>query len=268
MKPDKLIKRIKNELIGAQEQKRALIVEGPSDKSAYPHFLHKLWPDWETRWVLAEAGSKKNVLEILAQRPSWQGIVDRDEWDDTTTQPANLFVLPRYCLESYMIEPAALWQALPPQQQNKIEGGQAALTAALIDDIDQDVRHCVLWKVVSPLWTGLRALGFKEDLASANSFENAQDDQEIERILNLWDAHLNAQSIFESFTMRLQQARSATLDEQLAMWVHGKVFWEKKVNAVLTQHLGQMNQDKRKQGIVKRIPAPQDFAPLIARLQQ
>ncbi|WP_020505114.1 DUF4435 domain-containing protein [Lamprocystis purpurea] len=180
---------IRQEVIGAQ-QKRIFLVEGTDDVSAWQILLNRFVPDWETRWGIAQAGNKAKLLCLLEIEPDWLGLVDRDEWDQAaietnTRNRPNLRVLRRFCLENYLIDPDELWPAITAVQQATLAGGQATLATALQTQLDRYLRHGALWIVVSPLWTGLRALGFKEALASEDSLQTAQDDVEIRRILHV-----------------------------------------------------------------------------------
>jgi hypothetical protein len=187
--------RIREEVVGAQD-KHVFLVEGSDDVGAWQILLNRFVPNWETRWGIAQAGNKARLLCLLDLEPDWLGLVDRDEWDqdaiatNTHTRP-NLRVLPRFCLENYLIDPDELWPAIPEAQQTTVVGGQATLATALQTQLDRYLRHGALWMVVTPLWTGLRALGFKEALASEDSLETAQDDDAIRRILRDRDALLD-----------------------------------------------------------------------------
>lgn len=212
--------RIRQELIGVQP-KRAFLVEGADDNEAFRILLERFVPGWEQRWAIAEAGNKRQLQELLALEPDWVGLVDRDEWnqpviDERQTALPNLMVLPRFCLDNYLINPSELWQAIPPARQTGVDGGEAAFRAAIVGELPQYRRHGALWKVVTPLWSGLRALGFKEALASAESMATAQDDAEIRRILGEWDALLDPERIFTDFRAQLAAADAATPDEQFA----------------------------------------------------
>jgi len=74
--------------IGASE-KRVLIVEGVDDVSGFSLFLDKVSANWEDHWVIAGAGNKKMVLNILKKEPDWIGVVDRDEWANDTIMAKN-----------------------------------------------------------------------------------------------------------------------------------------------------------------------------------
>lgn len=262
--------RIRQELIGAQP-KRAFLVEGADDKAAFRILLERFVSGWEQRWAIAEAGNKRQLQELLALEPDWVGLVDRDEWDeaviaDRQTQLPNLMILPRFCLENYLIDPSELWPAIPPRRQMDVAGGEAAFRSRIESQLSDFRRHGALWKVVTPLWSGLRALGFKEALASESSLATAQDDSEIQRILGEWDALLDPERIFADFQARLTAADAATPNEQLAHWVHGKVFWEKVVNPTMNATLGQMAEGERRKKILRKLPQPTDLQPVFDRL--
>ncbi len=83
----------------------------------------------------------KTYFRVLAElKPDWLALVDRDEWspDQIAAQQAvnsSLFVLPRFCLESYLVDPAELCLALPPVQQLKISGGVTAIEPELFANL-------------------------------------------------------------------------------------------------------------------------------------
>lgn len=251
--------------------KPVVLVEGPDDEAAFTTLLGRFLPGWDQGWAMASAGKKSEVIELLRLEPTWLGIVDRDEWDSATItrqQAAlpNLLVLPRFSLESYLVVPSELWRALPTLQQDRIPGEQAALEAAIVAVLPPYLRHGALWKVVTPLWTGLRALGFKEALASEQSVGVAQDNTEIQRVLGEWDALLDPQRIFTDFQAELQAAQQASLHDQLTLWVHGKVFWNQGVHPVLNGFLGQASASDRRTRLLKGIPQPSDLQSLLARI--
>ncbi|WP_295432085.1 DUF4435 domain-containing protein [uncultured Thiodictyon sp.] len=262
--------RIRQEFVGAQE-KRVFLVEGSDDVTAWQILLNRFVPDWETHWAIAQAGSKSQLLRLLDLEPHWLGLVDRDEWDQTvieanTRKRSNLLVLPRFCLENYLIDPGELWPAIPVVQQETITGGQATLETVLHAQLDRYIRHGALWMVVTPLWTGLRALGFKEALASEDSLETAQDDDEVRRILRDWDELLDPERIFADFETQLARTRAAPVSQQYAQWVHGKYFWQQVVSPAMTKLFGQMSEARRRIEILRQIPKPADLQPVFDRL--
>ncbi len=181
----KQIEKIKEEQIGATS-KNVVLVERPDDKIVYELFFAKRDPAWESRFAVTEAGGKKSVLEILEEEPEWFGIVDRDEWShdiliQMQDKHPNLWITPRFCLENYLIVPEELWSAFPLKQQSKIPEGISGFSKYLLNDLHRWVAHGVLWSEINPLWEGLRARGFKEDLLSPDV---ALDEKRIREKLN------------------------------------------------------------------------------------
>lgn len=124
---EKKIREIKEQKIG-NSGRQVLVVEGSDDVEAFELMLEKLAPEWSRGWVLAEAGKKSAVLEIVRREPTWAGVVDRDEWADEKNEELeaelrNLAVLPRYCLENYLIVPSELWAALPLSKRQRFPVG-------------------------------------------------------------------------------------------------------------------------------------------------
>ncbi|MCN5345819.1 hypothetical protein [Escherichia coli] len=155
------------------EGKRALVVEGKTDELVFTQLLKKVAPQWETRWVLAEVGGKRNVIEILSKQPTWLGIVDRDEWDNAQLnhrqqQLPNLLVLPRFCIENYLVVPSELLPGLPPKQRAKLPGESAAaieaITSSITANLESWIQFGTAWAIINPLWDELRSLGFNRDL--------------------------------------------------------------------------------------------------------
>jgi hypothetical protein len=260
---------IKEKLI-AQTGKRALLVEGTDDVSLFRILLtRKLGAGWENDWVLAYTGKKEFVVDILAQENDWLGIVDRDEWtDEVITEKqrelTNLFVLPRFCIENYAIDPDELWEALPPKMQGKVVGGLNALKSEILRDKVKWLRHGVLWSVINPLWSGLRALGFKEKLLKINA---VQDNDTIKITLTEWHDYLEPGKVFQSFVEKLNQVSVLPEKDQLHRWIHGKQFFSGHVHSVLNNYLGQHDAQSRKIDIFRSCVLPQDLNPLWAMIQ-
>ncbi|MGP9647489.1 hypothetical protein ACT3R8_11100 [Halomonas sp. AOP42-C2-23] len=264
---DKKIREIKEQKIG-NNGRQVLVVEGSDDVEAFELMLEKLAPEWRRGWVLAEAGKKSAVLEIVRREPTWAGVVDRDEWADEKNEELeaelrNLAVLPRYCLENYLIVPSELWAALPPKQKAKIPGGQQELQDKILEDLDRWVRHGVLWSVVNPLWEGLRSLGFKEKLLSVDI---AEDDDEIKKILHKWHQFLKPEDIWARYMDRLSDVVQKPIDEKLKVHVHGKEFYKKVVNPTLNELLGQKRAEERQFSIIRTLPEAYDLQPVLDRL--
>ena len=120
---------------------------------------------------------------------------------------------------------------------------------------------------MTPVWSGLRALGFKETLASKNSVATAQSDTDIQDLLRRWDDLLDRNRIFADFQTQFSSAQAASTEEQFCVWVHGKLFWKNVVNPVMNRLFGQMGEAKRRNKILRRLPQPADLQPILNRLR-
>ncbi len=261
------IREIKEQQVG-NSRKRVLLLEGEDDVQAFDVFLGQSHPDFGKAWVLAHAGKKQNVIDILAQEPGWLGLVDRDEWSDEriaeiSERTGNLIFLPRYCIENYLILPHELWGALPPKQQDKIPGGQAELERVILEDIDRWVNHGVLWSVVNPLWEGLRSLGFKEKLLDPAI---SCDQGEILRTLNEWHQFIEPTEIMRRFQDKLELVSCLPLPEKLARHVHGKKFYEEVIDRSLNTLLGQKSSNERQKSIFRTLSVPSDLDEVWTRM--
>lgn len=255
---------IRDELVG-KVGTRVLVVEGEDDKAFIASLLDKRNPgQWTKQWTVGVAEGKQNVIRILAEESSWRGVVDRDEWSDAAAEKAHLsnpklFVLPRFCMENYFIEPDELWAALPPEQQARIGTKEADFKAALTANLAAWLRHGALWHAVNPLWDGLRAIGFKDKLLELGT---AQNDTEIQDTLKKWHDHLEPSVIFAEFQKHLTAAHTASPDVQYRKWIHGKRFFSQEVVPVLNQYLGQAKTNVWMVNLRKALLVPKDLDPL------
>lgn len=258
--------RIRQRLVSSQT-KRVFLVEGTDDKLALDVLLNRFVSNWESVWVVEVANNKALLQEVLKLEADWLGLVDRDEWDaaeqDRRQQATpNLLVLPRFCMENYLILPNEVWDAVPPARQRDVPMGMLGWQGPALKDLDPYVRHGVLWHVVTPLWSGLRARGFKEKLASDNAacVAVAQSDADIQQILADWDAYLNPVRLFSEFQRKLAEVQQLPPYEQLKHWVHGKTRWREVVNPAMNALFGQMAEGERRRKIFEHLPAwPDDL---------
>jgi hypothetical protein len=261
------------DLINPAGSRRALVVEGPDDKPFYERQLDAAHPTWRSTWIVGVATGKQRVLDILKLEPTWIGVADTDESDATATaayrvQHPNLHFTPRYCMESYYVLAAELWALLPTAIRASFPGGLPAFTAAINAPLDQWVRHGALWRVINPLWKGIRTRGFVDSLLDFNA---AQNDGQIQATLAAWDAYLDPARLFADFQNELVAANGLPVDERLKTIVHGKHFFEDHVRVVLNNlfrrgqpawgHADWLNDLRKSQ------PAHSDFAPLWAAMQ-
>lgn len=254
------IEQIKTEQIG-QTGKKVLLVEGTDDKDAYQIFLNKKFPGWEQTWTVAHMGNKKSVLSGLAQEPDWVGLVDRDEWTPKEqvsykSQYQKLQILPRFCLESYLVNPAELWQAFPAKQQAKVAGGEEAFRATLLESLNAWIRHAALWHGVRPLWRQLRDAGFPDDVTM---FPPVTDDDELRKFFGKWHNLLDAEKLLERVHALEAQLSRANVDEVCQNWLHAKEFYTRVVHETLNRLLGVKSVKERRLAIFRTRPVPSDL---------
>ena len=266
-KAEDKVKKIRDEIIGVTS-KRVLLVEGPDDVKAFTQLLNRKRPGWELTWAVVEAGNKKTALEMAALAPDWLVLVDRDEWtaaeiETYQTKNANLFVLPRFCLESYLIDPAELWLALPPVQQAKIIDGVAGIENALFANLAAWKRHAALWQVINPLWSGLRALGFKDALLRTTSIP---DDNALERTLTKWSELMDVKRILDEVHATIANMNAQPMTSFLHGSLYAKNFYPQVVHPALDRLLGQKPAEARRISLFKTLPMPEDLDPLWARM--
>jgi hypothetical protein len=131
-----------------------LLVEGKEDEAWLGHFLDVHTPGWRGRRYIRDAGGKRQVIQsITVHRPTWIGIVDRDEWREVdvraaAAQSSRLHVLPRFCIESYLCDPDELWAALPQQQRDRVGGSVVALAKPIQAALPDWVAHGAMWRVL------------------------------------------------------------------------------------------------------------------------
>ena len=256
------------ELVKPPNSRRVLVVEGADDVRFVERQLDLGFPGWSRSWVVEFAEGKNRALDIVSREPTWLGLVDSDDWDAGTiaqlriTHP-RIHVLPRYCMESYFIVPQELWGMLPVGRRAAVAGGITAFEADLLSPLDRWVRHGALWRVVNPLWAGLKARGFKDHLLQLSA---AQDDAAIQRKLQEWHDYLDATSHFAAFQQGLESAEALNLDEKLKCVVHGKSFFTEHVCHKLNALFGQRAAGDWLEELTKDAPVITDLHPLWAAM--
>lgn len=212
------------------EGKRVLVVEGKTDELVFMQLLKKVDPQWETKWVLAEVGGKRNVIEILSKQSTWLGIVDRDEWDNAQLnhqqqQLPNLLVLPRFCIENYLVVPSELLPGLPPKQRAKLPSESAAaieaITSSITANLESWIQFGTAWAIINPLWDELRSLGFNRDLLDP---QQVITEHGFLMHCERWHAHLDPAVLLQRYRNKLTEIRGLPVDEQLRTIIHGKNF--------------------------------------------
>ena len=173
-----------------------ILVEGADDVRVYRRFLDKLATGWDTQAVLLAAQGKLRLIRALKQRPTWVGLVDRDEWReadvlDAITKLPRLRALPRFCLESCLSVPAEIWAALPPVQQTRIDDAND-----LFDPIDAALPD---WVAHGAMWRVLRELYHLAQLPDGLDDQPVTDLNQITRILTDWHQQLDPQRVIGNY---------------------------------------------------------------------
>lgn len=259
-KAQEKVNRIRDEKIGATN-KRVLLVEGSDDVSAFSQLLGRRFPGWQINWELVAAGNKRQALEMASLAPDWLALVDCDEWSASEIavhQAAhrNLLILPRFCLESYLVDPAELWLALPPQQQQKITNGADGLATEILQNLDDWKRHAALWHVINPLWAGLRALGFKDALLKTQAIPN---DRQLTQTLQEWSNFVDVDRILADVQTAITRMSAEPLPDFLQRSLYAKEFYPQVVHPVLDHLLGQKTMGERRIGLFKTLVIPGDL---------
>lgn len=254
------IEQIKTQFIG-KTGLRVLLVEGPDDVDAFRIFLGRKFPEWEKTWLLAAAGKKSDVVKMLKKEPSWLGLVDRDEWTESEVVKQcaaclNLLVLPRFCIESYLIDPAELWAAFPPKQQVKITGGEAQFRSELLADLPGWLRHAALWHGVRPLWQQLRQMGFPDSVLGNPPM---LDDAALRVKFEERHSTLDADAVLARVHALEAQLANEDVSQLCTQWIYAKNFYPEVVHQVLNRLLGQKPARERRLAILRTRKVPADL---------
>lgn len=214
-----------------------LLVEGKEDETWFSHFLdlHAEAVGWRSRLFLAIAADKRHVIQgIVVHRPSWIGVVDRDEWREADVVAAadrtpRLHILPRFCVESFLCDPVELWTALPAFQRDRIAEGINALTQPIRKQIPGWVAHGAMWRVLREI---------RETSRFPTEFEERPitDEAQIRQILDSWHQQIAPDVVLARYQSELARGHELSEPEQMRRYVHGKKFF----NQVVVQTLDQL----------------------------
>lgn len=263
----KRIADIKSQQIGIT-RKRALIVEGKDDVGAFEAFLRKRNPTWDQQWVVAGAGAKARVTDILREEPTWVGVVDRDEWTEAEVALArrtysNLFVLPRFCVESYLIDPAEIWAALPAIQSDRFSGGEAQLRQAIEAHLGNWKRHAALWHVIHPIYRHMRSSDHRDSLLDPR---DVPDDAILRDVMSAWLNKFDAARISQEVNAKVLGYDQMPLTELYRHHLYAKKFYPMVVHDVLNQVLGQAAEEVLWQKLLLTMPLPDDLDSLWVKM--
>ena len=238
-----------------------LLVEGSDDVDAFDIFTEK---SNVSGWIVISAGSKSNVLKGMKKLSNCIGVVDRDDWSDievsqSVSENPNLFVLPRFCIESYCIVPSEI--------SSIFEG---KLTLCELESevnlrLEKWLRHGALWHVFNPMWRGLRAQGFNKGLLAHNAILT---DEQIRQKIIQWRSYFDVEQLIEQYQDHFNESQSLALNEQLISRVHGKFVFDQVITDIFNKNVASKNSKVLQIDILKRLDIPADLQPLWDKMQQ
>lgn len=244
--------------------KQVLVVEGPTDVEFLTIMLAK--PPFRrenpaARWILGAAGGKDQVLKFLSRQPKWHGLVDRDAWDEqeiacASSQCAGLHLLPRFCLENFVIEPRVVYGALPEGVRRSMRVSERAFCQRIYGQLSYAVRHGALWRAIQPLYDGLRARGFNGALLDYGA---ELSEQAVHATLASWHDYLDPARLLAEFRRQLAAGEALDREQQLAVWVHGKAFWKNAVAPTLEQLGDPLGAGARMRSLLRAMDPPEDL---------
>ncbi len=266
---DEAYNSIRREL-AATPTKRVLLVEGTGDVDFLTLMLDKpplREQNIHARWVIGAVGGKDSVLRMLGLQPRWLGLVDRDAWSeaeiaDATARVPNLRLLPRYCIENYLIDPMTF--QVFEQRAQSAKAKQAVRDAAQYCKArwGEGIRHGSLWRAVQPLQDALQDRGFNGTLLRFD----LPDDSQVRATLRSWSELLDEQRVYGEFSDYQRQAQAMAPEQALRLWVHGKIFWRSVVADALGGAIGEENESRLKRLVYRHTPLPGDLFDLLGAL--
>lgn len=227
--------------------KAVLLVEGETDIKTFGYFLARLFPDWNTRFVMHSANSKEHVIAAIEKYHStdWVGVVDRDEWSpsdiiEKTQNLPRIKVLPRFCLENYFCVPSELWDAFPSHQKSKQPF--EALKEPIEKSLPAWLSHAAIWRAIHKRHSILvYGSDFPSELENCPIIDTQgiPDEQRIRQILEAWHNQLDPNSILAEYRQELAGATQLNPEQQLSTYIHGKKFFNEVVVKTLNTLFGQ-----------------------------
>jgi hypothetical protein len=244
--------------------KPVLLVEGSDDNVILSYFLEKHRPGSDQRIFIGEAGGKPEVIRGLKHRPQWIGVVDRDVWsqddvDKVRRQTPRLFVLSRFCIESFFCVPEELWPALPPSHRGAVEDNIDRLKRPIFDVLPDWVAHSAMWRVLRIRAEGVRS---RDIFPHALQKSPITDEDEIRRILETWHRYLDPERILEGYRAERQRGLALSVVEQFAGYVVGDKFFKKVIASILDELFGATDKNWLERFRDEQIQPPPDLTAL------
>ncbi|HLP57754.1 MAG TPA: DUF4435 domain-containing protein [Candidatus Deferrimicrobium sp.] len=248
--------------------KKAVLVEGEEDQIAYELLFGKKYSNWENHLLFYPVDGKNKVINELKKSSDFIGIIDKDEWSgediaESKKELPNLIVIPRYCMESYLVDPEEIWQALPPNRRKEIKYDD--LRNAILEDLENWTRHAALWHAVLPLYPILKKSGFNQILL--NHTDIIKNEEFIKEKLNEWHNILDPDNTYKKYLALFSEINSFSLREKLHQWIHGKKFWEQHVSKKLVFFFGQEEREKYAAELWEYHGIPGDWEEIWAKIE-
>lgn len=204
-----------------------LLVEGEDDQRWFEHFLDQAHSSWRSKFAIFPAGGKPRVISgIRLYHPTdWVGIVDLDEGfpdyiQNRIADCARIRTLPRFCLESFFIEPIEIWEALPDAQKERVNLEE--WSQSIFDEVPAWVAHGAMWRVLRRVYQNNQ---LPEGLDSAP----VTDRDRIIQILTDWHQSLSPDQVLAEYDHELASSQGLSLDQQIKTYIHGKKFFRQVV---------------------------------------
>lgn len=253
--------------------KKVLVVEGPTDVQMLNLMLDK--PEFKrenpmSRWIIGAAGGKTQVLKFLERQPEWHGLVDRDAWTQEEIHEAirrhpNLHLLPRFCLENFLIDPEEIYPALKSLRILPPSCTKQALTNKIQAAFPHALAHGALWRVIQPLYDGLMARGFNGVLLD---FEREFDREAIYMHIDEWHRYLSPGPLMADYERMLKEGRALSEEQALRTWIHGKSFWRFVVLPALENPDRRISPERMLRLILKSMALPKDLMGALQFMRQ
>lgn len=256
--------------LAATPSKRVLLVEGTGDVEFLTFLLDKeplRALNVHAGWVFGAAGGKESVMRMLTRERSWIGLVDRDAWSEQEISEAmgktpNLRLLPRYCIENYLVEPAALEHLAAHVRQADKKQRLLKEIEAMQQQWPHAIRHASIWRAVQPLQNELQSLGFNGALLRFK----LPGDEAVREVLHGWSELMDEERIFAEYQRYQAEGNSMPLEQAQRLWVHGKMFWRHVVSPALSEALDEPNEGRLRRLVLRRMPLPQDMQEMLERV--
>jgi hypothetical protein len=245
--------------------KKAVLVEGKSDFEGFSLIFSRISKKIDTDFEIVVAGNKKVVFNYASDAIVEFCIVDKDTWGLEEIEKSKgphgdkVFILPRYCLENYIIVPEEIKVALPEGKREEID------LSEIFKNLEKWKIHAALWRAVTPLWSGLVSLNFNQALLPKTSEIPTED--AIRRKLKEWNSVLDIDKTLERFKQEKEWFSTMNDVEFIKTHVHGKHFFDSEVFPIVSKVYGQSKKEEIKKGLFQNISLPEDLTPIFDKLR-